>query len=135
MVAKSCEWVKTFISCHSFINRISCELVVEIFCSKKSSSKLKMKVFELVQIQYETLGISPSNQLNQKYPFNERILFGFFLFGFLIPSQFVYIFYVADGFMDYMVSICSTSADTLTFVSFAAIVFRRSNLFECFDNI
>lgn len=93
-----------------------------------------MKVFQAIQRHYATLGISRSpNQPNQKYLFNKRIFFGFGLFGYFILSQFVYIFCVASGLMEYVVCISATSASIIQFVCFAAIVYRKSILFECFN--
>lgn len=94
-----------------------------------------MKVFKLVQRHYATLGISSSNQWTQKSPFSPRELFVFSLFGCALISHFVYIFRVADGFMDYMVSLCSTSAGFMGIICFAAIDLRKSKLFECTDNM
>lgn len=95
-----------------------------------------MKIFQTVRRQYAIVGICrPSNQSTQECPFNNRILFGFLLFGCLILLQFVYILHVANGFMEFMVSACSTSASITMFVCFAAVVYRKSTLFECFDNM
>lgn len=95
-----------------------------------------MKIFTLIQTHYATLGIDrPSNQSTQTNPINNRILFGFSLFGCLISSQFVYIFCVANGFMDYIVCTCVTSESIIICVCLAAIVFRKAKLFGCIDNI
>lgn len=96
-----------------------------------------MKIFQTVQKQYAIVGIessSPSNQWIQKCPFNERILFGFLLFGCLILLQFVYLLHVASSFMEFMVAACSTSASITMFTCFAAIVYRKSTLFDCIVN-
>lgn len=94
-----------------------------------------MKIFQTVRKQYVIVGINLSNQWTQKYPFSKRVLFGFLLFGYLILSQFVYSFHVADGFMEYVECVSSTSAGILVFVCFAAIDFRKTTLFEIIDNI
>lgn len=57
------------------------------------------------------------------------------IFGWMIVSQFVYMFRVASGFLEYMVCICSISASLIVFVSFAAIAYRRATLFESIDEI
>lgn len=62
------------------------------------------------------------------------MLFGFLLFACLISSNLVYIFQVADGFMEYMESICATSASMIIFVCFAAIARRKPTLFKSIEN-
>lgn len=109
------------------------------FCSEEHIFyfQFKMKIFQTVQKQYAIVGIessSPSNQWIQKCPFNERILFGFLLFGCLILLQFVYLLHVASSFMEFMVAACSTSASITMFTCFAAIVYRKSTLFDCIVN-
>lgn len=94
-----------------------------------------MKVFKVVQRHYATLGISASNRTSNFKPSKKRIVFGFLLFGGLIVSNLVYTFYVANGFMEYMECICATSATIIIFICFAAIVYRRTLLFENIDNI
>lgn len=94
-----------------------------------------MKIFNIIKRQYATLGVSPSNQWTQKHPFNGKVSFGFSLFAYLFLSQLMYIFHVANNFMEYMVSICSVSAGTIIFLCFAAIVFRKTKLFACIDSM
>lgn len=93
-----------------------------------------MKILKLVRRHYAIVGISP-NQRTQKDPFSIRILFGFLLFGCLISSQFMYVFHVAHGFIEYVDGICSTFGSIIIFVSYAAIVFRKIPLFENIHNI
>lgn len=87
-----------------------------------------MKIFQTLRKQLAIVGISPSNQ-----SFNERVFFGFSLFGCSVSSQFVYI-YVANSLMDSMECICSLSAGIIIFVCFVAVIFRKSTLFESVDN-
>lgn len=94
-----------------------------------------MKIFEIVQKQYAIMGISSSNQMTRKLPFNKRIVFGFLLFGCLILSQFVYIYVVVNGFIEYVECICSFISSVIMFVSFAATVFGETTIFECIDNL
>lgn len=93
-----------------------------------------MKVFELVQSHYATLGITTSNQWTQRYALNTRVLSIYSLFGCALASHFIYICRIADGFMDYMVCLCSTSAGIISLVCFASIALRKLSLFECIDN-
>lgn len=94
-----------------------------------------MKFFENIQKHYAILGISPSQQSTQKCLCNERIFFGFLLFGWLIFLHFMYIFYVANDLMEYIESICVTSACIIIFSCFATIVLRKTTLFEIIDNM
>lgn len=95
-----------------------------------------MKIFQTVRRQYAILGIiRTSNQSIQKYPFTKTVFFGLSSVGCLIISQFMYIFYEANGFMDYINAICATSVTIIIFVCIAAIAFKRTVLFEHYDKI
>lgn len=91
-----------------------------------------MKIFRTLQRQYAILGVYPSAQ---KYPFNARVFFGFLLLGCVSVSQFVYIFLVADGFMEYMECVCSTFTTFIIIVCLAAVISRKTTLFESIDDI
>lgn len=131
------------ISSHYHRCWISRKLLIELFPLKLQwmllfffLNKKKMKIFQIIQRHFAILGISPSsNRSSQTYSFNGRILFGFLLYVYLIPSQFLYIFRVANGFIDYVDCICSTSASILMLVGFAAMVFQKQTLFECIDKM
>lgn len=97
--------------------------------------KQKMKIFRTVQKRYGIVGISSSNQLPKKYPFVNRILTGFLLFGCSFVSQFMFILDTASGFMEYMECISSLAAGIIIFVCFAAVVVRKTTLFESIANI
>lgn len=103
------------------------------YCSKEIIIKLKMKIFRTYKKNYAILGIELSNQSTQKYPFNPRVFFGFLSFGCAIIFEFVYIFHVANAFMEYVVAICTTSGTIIMLVCFAAIVFKRNLLFDAID--
>lgn len=105
------------------------------FTSKRIGCSVKMKVFKMVQRHYAVLGISPPpNQSIYKFPIDGRVFCGFFLFGCLFLSQIVYIVHVADGFMEYMKCACETSTTVIISICFAAIVCRRTLLFQSLDN-
>lgn len=94
-----------------------------------------MKIFQTIQKQYATVGISPSNPSTRDLPFNGRILFGFLLFGCLILLQLMHIFYVASGFLEYVVCVSTTCGTVIVLVCFGAIVFRTAVLFEGIEKI
>lgn len=128
---------KTSINSHSYrrwMSHMTYEFVIEIF-NKKRKMKHQLQIFQTVQRQYAILGISSSHQSNRKYPFSERVLFGFLLFGCNIVSHAVYIFHVADGFMEYVECICVTSGSILIYIGFAAIVLGQTAIFETIDKI
>lgn len=96
---------------------------------------MKMKIFRMVQKQYAIVGITSPNQSTENSSFNTRIISGFLLFGYLIHAQFMYIFRVANSFLEFIDGICSTFSTFMIIVCFVAIVFRRTTLFECIDNV
>lgn len=98
-------------------------------------SQSRMKIFQTVRKKYAMAGISASQQWTQKYAFNNKELFGFLIFGFVIVSQLVYIFFVANDLMEYMECASTGSGTIIMFACFAGIVFRRTALFETIDNI
>lgn len=91
-----------------------------------------MKIFHPIQKQYGFLGIPSSNPSTR---FTERILFGVSSYGCVLVLQFVYMFRVVSGFMEFMEGVSSIFAGTLIFICYAAIVFRKSMLLEAIDNI
>lgn len=94
-----------------------------------------MKILRTLRKQFAIVGIfSSSNSSTKRLPLNYRLLLGFFLFGCTIASQCVYI-WVANDLIDCVECICSLSAGCIIFVCFAAIVFRKSELFETIDNM
>lgn len=103
---------------------------INLFSLKRS----KMIIFRTVRNKYAMVGISSSNQWTQKYSFNKRECFGFLLFGCVTVSQLVYVFYVANGLMEYMECISTGSGTIIMFVCFAAIVFRKTKFFESIDD-
>lgn len=85
-------------------------------------------------MKFAIIGISSPTQSNQKYAFM-KVLFGFLFFGCTFVSYFIYIFYVASGFMEYVACIGVTSGTFIIFVCFASVVFRKTTIFECIDSI
>lgn len=92
-----------------------------------------MKIFRIVQKQYATVGISPPK--TQKGLFDGRLSFGYISIGCNVISQLMYTVYVAEGFVDIMESVCSTSGTVIQFVCFATIASKRALLFKTIDNI
>lgn len=96
-----------------------------------------MEIFKIVRKHYVILGIRSTRLSTQNYRFSDniRLFFGLLLYGCSFVSQYVYIFYVASGFMEHMVCICTTAGNVITFVCFVAIAFRMNLLFKAIDNM
>lgn len=94
-----------------------------------------MKIFRTIRKRYAIVGITPLNQTTQKLPISERVFFGGLFFFCYYVSQFVYIIYVANDFMEYIECICELYASAIVFVCFVTIVFKRNLLFQNIDNM
>lgn len=93
-----------------------------------------MKVFQIVRKYYEIMGISPANQSPQTRLFSGRVLFGFLLFGYCIVAHFLYIIYLASGYMEYVECVTTTSGSIISFVCFAAVATKPNILFKIVDS-
>lgn len=94
-----------------------------------------MKIFQFLQTQYAILGVgAPAQQSTKSSLFYKRVVCSVLLCV-TIVSQFLYIFYVAAGFMENMECICSTSASFILLVWFVAIVHKNHALFDIIDTI
>lgn len=91
-----------------------------------------MKILRTVQEHYAIVGFSQSTSTEQV---NKRILIGLLLFGYPSVSQILYIFHVADGFIEYVQSVCTTVASTIIFVCFVSFIRRKTQFFEIIDNL
>lgn len=100
---------------------------LDIFRVEKSKT---MKIFVVVQSHYADLGIRPSHPSTKKYPFSERVMLFLIFNGCTVVLHFVYIFCVANDFMEYVNCISATAATSIIFVCFGAIVVKRTLLFE-----
>lgn len=97
-----------------------------------------MKILQTIQKYYAILGVSQSShQLSEKCPclFSERVLILFLLLECCIAAHFMYMFRVANEFMEYVESICATSGNIIIFVCFATIVFKTTTVFQSIEII
>lgn len=92
-----------------------------------------MKIFRIVQKQYAILGISRTTSQNGLL--DAKLCFGYISIGCNVISQLMYTVYVAEGFVEIMESVCSTSGTVIQFVCFATIASKRALLFKTIDNI
>lgn len=93
-----------------------------------------MIVFRTIRNKLSFLDIGPSNPSTLQDPLNKRVL-GFILLGGNVVLHVVYIFQEANGFLEFVECLNSTFACTIFFVCFAAIIFRKTTLFNSLDNI
>lgn len=92
-----------------------------------------MKILRIIRKEYAILGVGPSNQ--STCSFSNRVVVGFLLFAWLLSSQTVYVFYVANGFIEYIECMSSQSAGIIIFIAFAVINLRKITVFEGIDGI
>lgn len=91
-----------------------------------------MRIFNTVQNSYAILGISSPNQSKKNLLL---VLFIFLLYACNFVSLYVYIFYVANDFMEYIEIANWSSGSVIIFVCFVAIVFRKDKLFKAIDDM
>lgn len=95
----------------------------------------KMVAFQLVKANFAISGIT-AHQSIQPNRFNDlKILMAFFMFGLAIILHFVYIFYVANSFDDYVECITLTSGKFVIFLFLFTVVYKMTTLFQLFDVI
>lgn len=125
------KWAEILISrrCYSLLDR-----PWVCFTQRKNLlNKKKMKIFRIVRKQFAILSITPPK--SQKFSFDGKLCYGYVSIGCNFISQLVYTIYVADGFMEIMESVCSTSGMVIQFVCFATIASKRALLFQTIENI
>lgn len=103
--------------------------------NSSDSKNVEMKVFQILSRLCATLGITPSNQSQRKFPFSQRTLIGFLLFGWTIASHLIYIFYVASAYMEYVECICTATGSFITFVCYIAIISESNTIFAVINRI
>lgn len=110
-------------------------LRVGIFFNDIKDFNSKMAIFEIIQNRYAILGISSSHHLSQNCPLSKRVLYVFLILGCVIVLHFVHIFRVADEFMEYVESICTTSGSIIVFVCLAIITRKNTTFIEIFNSV
>lgn len=102
---------------------------------EKEVPMFKMVAFQLVKANFAILGIT-AHQSIQPNRFNDlKILMAFFMFGLAIILHFVYIFYVANTFDEYVECITLTSGKFVIFLFLFTVVYKMTTLFQLFDVI
>lgn len=90
----------------------------------------KMKLFQLVQAHFATLGINANQSAS---PFNHKVLFGFSLLGSTIISIFIYAFREAKTIFEYIECVYAILFFTCLLVCFSTMVFQLSKSVEFYN--
>lgn len=110
----------------------------EISERRKTQPELpKIKIFKTVRKYFAIMGITPV-LVDQSYPFNLGIIFGYLLFGSAITSLFIFIIFEAETFWEFSQSIFTCSAMILGICCLLILVFRVRILFKfiaSFENV
>lgn len=96
---------------------------------KSKSQSSKHKVFGIIQEHLAIIGIEP-NLVEQSYPFNGKILFGFLLLGSSIYCTFVFIIYEAETFAEYTQSVYIGSNGVLNIFVLLIIILKIKRLYD-----
>lgn len=109
----------------------SIAMEMENFKQEKSKPKSlpKLKVFELIQRSFATVGIAPI-LVDQSYPLNGRILFGFLLLDSGICITVKFIIYEAKTFAEYTQCIYGCSMGAIIIISLLILILKVKKLFE-----
>lgn len=95
---------------------------------------LRMKLFRSTQKSFAALGITP-NQCVQMHAFNGKNLTILFLYLLSCIFFFVYFFYVANNFREYVISIYMTSAAVVVAINYTTLVYHSLNVFKFIKNV
>lgn len=94
-----------------------------------------MNFFRFAKKHFAIIGLSSSHQFFRVESINVRIIFGFLIFVYPCVSQIIYIDQVADSFIEYVQSVCTTAASIIVCICFASFILRRAIIFELIKNI
>lgn len=86
-------------------------------------------VFEVVQKNFDMFGIN-AKQSKKSNPINKRIFVGFVLLFFNALFQYLYVFYDAHEFQEYIEAIYMSSIGTVSFIVLANTVVKMDMLFS-----
>lgn len=100
----------------------------------QTQSKLsKLKIFQLCQKHFATIGISP-NLVMQAYPINVKIFMAFVMNHVTIISNLVYVVREAKTFAEFTQSIYFISMALLIIFALMIIILKVDKLFELIEN-
>lgn len=94
-----------------------------------------MVAFQLVKANFALLGITAHQSIQPNRLNSLKILMAFFMFGIIIILHFMYIFYVANTFDEYVECITLTSGKFVIVLFLCTVVYRMATLFKYLDVI
>lgn len=93
----------------------------------------EMKIFQLTQKNFDSLGVTPKLSL-QPYPFNEKILIGFFILGLFFICSLMSTIFESKTFTDYTQSVYLDSLAVVISSVLVILVFNVKKLFKLIDD-
>lgn len=94
-----------------------------------------MKLFQLIRKNFMALGIDSKQAFDSTKPYNKKILGCFFMIGLNNIFFLVYMFHIAESFLEYTESMYMASAAIVIGVIFICLVLKMKKLFELIDGI
>lgn len=92
-----------------------------------------MKIFQFVVRGFTDLGLGPQ-ELTQKNPINGKIVEIFCILLFSLCSSCAYLFFEAQTFEDYTLSVYVSSTLLLVIVGYMIFMWKNRPIFELFGN-
>lgn len=93
-----------------------------------------MKIFQLTQRNFATIGISADSSTQSSYQFNGQIFVGVFILGSIAICNFIYIFYEAETSAEYTESIFMSTLSIPFFLALLILILNVKKLFELINN-
>ena len=84
-----------------------------------------MKIYQIVQKNFEILGISP----NKSY-WNKKSAKSFFIFNLVLISSILFLVLKANTFLEYTMNIYITTVVFAMWIGFIAMLFQKENIFQ-----
>lgn len=101
--------------------------------NSQSNLKSKMKILQIVQKNFETVGVHP-NLKSHPYPLNGKILMGIFILGMGVVCNFQYTFHEAKTFSESVQSMYIGSMVFLILFILMRFILNVNDLFEFIDD-
>lgn len=101
--------------------------------NKESRTTTNMKILQLVQKNFATLGVSPNLSL-QPYPFNTKIIIGFVTLSLSLSCNLVFAISEAKTFTEQTQSIYMVSLTVLIMFALTIIILKVNKLFCLIDD-
>lgn len=93
----------------------------------------KLRVFQLIQKKFATVGISP-NLVTQSYPLNGKVILGILLLTISFSCNLMFFFYKAKTFAEYTESMHMSSMAALISLIFVIVLLNVRKLFDLIND-